>query len=155
MTRRNTIVIFLLAVVLAVSGYYLLSNHKEEETTIPEPENLETKIKEALDPNKHFDAEECIKGKNIPTTGYIFKKEENFLYIKSGSKDELRKKVRLTSETLFIKMELSSSGDLISEKEIKKDDLVENDSVSVVAFCNPDDPEDLIALIVKVISYQD
>lgn len=158
MAKKSTVLIFLLAVALAVAGYYYLINEESEEKTTTEPDEfLENKVREALDPNKHFDAEKCVVGgKNIPVAGYIFRKESEFLYIKTGrAEDELEKKVRLTPNTLFIRIELSASGQLVSEEEIGYDNLAENDSVTVIAFCNPDNPEDLIALVVKKIIYRD
>lgn len=146
---RKGIIIFLIVVVLIIGSYYFLSYNKQEQDT-----ELESTIKEALDPNKHFDTKACVVGRNIPVSGYISKKEKDFLYIESGGEGDLETKVKLTPKTLFLKMNLSSSGKLISQEEIGRDDFTEGDSVTINAFCDQSKPDEYMALIVKIILYQ-
>lgn len=147
--HRKGIIIFLIVVVLIIGSYYFLSYNKQEQDT-----ELELKIKEALDPNKYFDTEACVVGRSIPVSGYISKKEKDCLYVKSGGEGDLETKVKLNPKTLFLKMNLSSSGKLISQEEIGQDDFTEGDSVTISAFCDQSKPDEYMALIVKIILYQ-
>jgi hypothetical protein len=157
MSRKNIIILITIIGAIAL-GYYFLNYQpqKEEirqmEAERAESEKLEVKIKEALDPNAQLDRETCVVGRNLPVTGVVSKKEKDSLSVKPVKGEEIT--VKLLPKTLFIKINLSAEREQISQKEISWNDVKEGDSVVVAAFCKEEKPDEYLALLVKILTYQ-
>lgn len=156
MSRKNIIILLITIIWVVAAGYYFFSYRpqKEEILQMETKKNLEAKIKEALDPNTHFNKQDrCVRGESIPVTGVISNKGKDFLYVKP-SREERETEVKLTPKTLFLKMVLSADEKLISQEEITWADVKEGESVVVNAFCEEDKPDEYLASVVKIIIYQ-
>lgn len=150
-SRKTILSLSLIVISIGLALVFFAEKDEKDKEGTSLPENgLSEKMQEALDPNTHFDTEACIIGKKIPISGYISKKEENYIYVRPGKGENLEKKVELTPKTLFVRINFSEKGEALSQEEVKWEDFQKGDSVAVNAFCKEGESI-LIALTVKMI----
>lgn len=162
MQKNHKKILFILSLFVICIGSALIltsfwRSSSEENVFIEKNENigLEEKMQEALDPNTYYNTDACVIGRQIPVNGYISKKTPDYIYVKPGTGDDLEQKVKLTPKTLFVKIKITSESKVISEEEILWNDFQDGDSVAVNAFCEQENPDQLIALVVKIIFFLD
>jgi len=107
---------------------------------------MKKNTKEKIIKNKQENADKRVMLDKV-LDGTIIKKEKNFIYLmsKSGKK---KIKIFFVSETSFIEMKLSKSGKVISQTEIKYNNIKDGDSVSLVVGKNKE--KDIVYIVRKI-----
>ena len=146
--------ILFLVFILFIGGYYY-SYYQS-----PATQNEQNEVSQSDQNNfdKLPESNKCSKLVNEIIDGTFQKVENNLFYFQVKDSDFIES-VKLTSDTLFLRMNFLSTMEIINQLDITLTDLTEGDSISVVALCEECDNEEecakeKIALIVRQINVE-
>lgn len=135
--------LIILILIIAAADYYYF--FYEEPVDDNDQEQEQTSESQTV-------VEESDVPENLIIDGVFQKVEDNLMYIQVEGTEEV---VKLTEETIFSEMVLSSEGEVVEEKDINLSDLEEENRLSIVAFYDESNPEEKTALAVRRIVMSD
>lgn len=146
-TFISTGLIILILIIAAIGYYYLLY-----EEPVDDKDQAQEQESESQAVVEESNVPENTVPENIIIDGIFQKAEDNSMYIQVEDKEEV---IKLTEETIFSEMILSSEGEIVEEKDINLSDLGEENRLSIVAFSDESNLEEKIALAVRRIIVSD
>lgn len=147
--NKKIYVILFLVIILSIGGYYYLYY----QSPVTQNEQNEASQSNQNNSDELPENNKCSKLVNKIIDGTFQKVENNLFYFQVKDNDFIES-VKLTSDTLFLRMNFSSTMEIINQLNITLTELTEGDLISVVVLCEECDNEEecakeKIALIVR------
>ncbi len=132
MNKKIYTILFLI-VVLFLGGYYYfyfqnseVKTQDDQNEVVQEEQNGEVEVS---------GGGECPIGVNRIIDGAFQKTEDGFIYLQIEGQDSVEM-IKVTDDTSFLKIDLTSSMDVIDQSNITVDELGEGNQLSVISLCN-------------------
>ena len=149
-------VILLIIAALAFGGYYFYQRYGTLNDQLGEkaPETNGFSLLPAGEETGDEADNACGQIHSIIVDGTFEKIEDGLLYLQPKETSAQINIVRLTAETEFFKMNLSREMQVLDQTEITPDEFKAGNNISVVAVCDSDSPDEMIAQLVKKVAVE-